>query len=132
MSSDLRHMSAAELYELARLVEQREAARNPWRSLSPAAVDEGLRLLEDKDRPALGWWRRNLPARETTPDWPPMPPHQRREKWEPWELVAAAVDMSEDQVAEDVALDVLASLAAAHQLDHLTLADAYTAFGDER
>lgn len=124
-------LPASVLRELAYLAEQREAEANPWAQLPEAARDEALRMLCEGRIPALGWWTRHLPKRQFPPgSWPAMPPPTLRRQWAPWELVAAAVGLSDDGVSDDVASDVLADLAQRHGLGADALADALFALAD--
>ena len=113
------------LRELTLVAEAHEAAENPWRLLPERAVDEALVMLLHGVIPALGWWRRNLPKADVDETWPPLPPARSTRRWQPWELVAAAIDLADDGVDIDLAQDVLAVLASRHGLTADDLADAY-------
>jgi hypothetical protein len=117
------------LRELAAISEELERQDDPWARLTPEAVDEALEMIAELGAlPALGWWRERLPR----PAWysshggPPAPGISFR-PWKRWELVAAAVALSEEQVDRETAERVLAQLAVDHGLDVDDLVDAYVA-----
>lgn len=114
------------LYDLAHLAAEREQQSSPWRHLTPEHVDEALEMIAAGTPPALGWWRAHLPPRPHI-EIPPVPVYDRHRPWQPWELVVAATELADDHVRTDDAKDILASLALAHGLSAVELADAYVA-----
>jgi hypothetical protein len=129
----LDNLPSSVLRELAAIAEQREQKQRsaPWQQLAPEAFDEALHMITDGQRPALGWWRHHTPPRPAYngPATPDLPDGWRTRQWQPWELVAAAVDMADSGEPVGCGRHVLAHLAAAHRLDARALADAYIALG---
>ena len=133
MSRAVASLDADTLRELAAIAETRRPQhRNAWHRLPVEAVDEALRMLAAGAVPALGWWRDHMTRVPATPAWPTMPPKQAPRPWQAWELVAAAVNMTEEHLDTDLGRDVLASLAARHHCDARALADAYIALEPAR
>lgn len=119
-------LPAAVLHHLAALAETREHDNSPWARLDGAAIDELVELAIEGRRPGYSWWRQHLP-RPATDGWPTPIPHVSSSRWEPWELVASAIQMVDDRTPTELAYGVLADLAARHRHTPEHLADAYRA-----
>jgi hypothetical protein len=134
-SSDLEHLlhlkrdreREAEDLRIATLLSPGSAWATETERVAAQADPTTKAVLESHFQRRAGWLKPQRPIRYG--GWPlPIPQCDRIRPWEPVDLVIAAINMSEDGVADDVAQPVLAQLAATHGLGATGLEDALVAF----
>ena len=132
MTSMLDNVPAAVLRAAADRKDRTDRERtNLWSTLSDTDADAGLGMVAAGKPPGFGWWH----ARTRPPRARPVVaarPGPERGRWETWELVAAAIGMSDQpgHLTQDDMRTVIVGLAVAHQVGPEGVADAYTALAD--